>query len=89
MATHKSAEKRARQAAKRRVRNRGITSSLRTRVKAVRDAIASGDRAAAATRLREAEKALRQAATKGVLKKETASRQVSRLAKAVNKGASA
>jgi small subunit ribosomal protein S20 len=58
-------------------------------VKAVREAIASGDRAAAAERLREAEKALRQAATKGVLKKETASRQVSRLAKAVHKTATA
>lgn len=89
MAQHKSAEKRARQSERRRARNRGITSALRTRVKGVRDAIASGDKAAAAARLREAEKALRQAATKGVLKKETASRQVSRLAKAVHKAASA
>lgn len=89
MATHKSAEKRARQSAKRRLRNRGITSALRSRVKAVRDAIASGDREAAASRLREAEQALRKAASKGVLKKETASRQVARLAKSVNRGASA
>ena len=89
MAQHKSAEKRARQAERRRVRNRGVTSALRTRVKAVREAIASGDQTAAAASLRDAEKALRQAATKGVLKKETASRQVSRLAKAVHKAASA
>ena len=89
MAQHKSAVKRARQAERRRVRNRAITSALRTRVKAVRDAVASGDRSAAAAKLHEAEKALRQAATKGVLKKETASRQVSRLAKAVHKTASA
>ena len=89
MATHQSAEKRARQAERRRARNRGVTSALRTRVKAVREAIASGDKATAAARLRDAEKALRQAATKGVLKKETASRQVSRLAKAVNKVATA
>lgn len=89
MAQHKSAEKRARQADRRRARNRAITSALRTRVKAVREAIASGDRAAAAARLHEAEKALRQAATKGVLKRETASRQVSRLAKAVHRGATA
>ena len=89
MANHKSAEKRARQAERRRTRNRGVTSALRTRVKAVREAIASGDKASAAARLHEAEKALRQAATKGVLKKETASRQVSRLSKAVNKVASA
>ena len=85
MAQHKSAEKRARQAERRRARNRAITSSLRTRVKAVRDAIQSGDRASASAKLREAEKALRQAATKGVLRKETASRQVARLAKAVHK----
>jgi small subunit ribosomal protein S20 len=89
VASHKSAEKRARQADKRRARNRGITSSLRTRVKAVREAIASGDKTAAATLLHDAETALRKAASKGVLKKETASRQVSRLAKAVNKVASA
>jgi small subunit ribosomal protein S20 len=89
VANHKSAEKRARQAERRRARNRGVTSALRTRVKALRDAIASGDKAAATARLRDAEKALRQAATKGVMKKETASRQVSRLAKAVHKVASA
>lgn len=89
MATHKSAEKRARQAAKRRVRNRDITSALRTRVKALREAIASGDKTLASQRFREAETALRKAATKGVLKKETASRQVARLAKAVNRGATA
>jgi small subunit ribosomal protein S20 len=89
VAQHKSAEKRARQAEVRHTRNRATTSALRTRVKAVREAIASGDKTAAAARLREAEKALRQAASKGALKKETASRQVSRLAKAVHKAATA
>jgi small subunit ribosomal protein S20 len=87
VATHKSAEKRARQAAKRRVRNRDVTSAVRTRVKALREAIASGDKTLAGQRLREAETALRKAATKGVMKRETASRQVGRLAKAVNRGA--
>jgi small subunit ribosomal protein S20 len=89
VAQHKSAEKRARQAERRRAHNRSITSALRTRVKAVREAIASGDKTAVAATLREAEKALRQAASKGVLKKQTASRQVSRLAKAVHKAATA
>ena len=89
MANHKSAEKRARQAERRRARNRTVTSSLRTRVKALREAIASGNKTAAAAKLKDAEKALRQAASKGVLKKETASRQVSRLAKAVHKVVSA
>ncbi len=85
MATHKSAEKRARQAEKRRVRNRALVSALRTREKAVREAIASGDRAAAEQRLREAERALRRAATKGVVKRTTVSRHVSRLTKSVNR----
>jgi small subunit ribosomal protein S20 len=89
VAQHKSAEKRARQSEVRRARHRATTSALRTRVKAVREAIASGDKAAAAARLGEAEKALRHAASKGVLKKETASRQVSRLAKAVHKATTA
>lgn len=83
MANHKSAKKRARQALKRRARNRGVRSEVRTTVKALRDSIQSGDAAEAQTRLRAAERNLRKAATKGVIKRETASRQVSRLAKAV------
>jgi small subunit ribosomal protein S20 len=89
VAQHKSAEKRARQSERRRTRNRAVTSALRTRVKAVREAIAAGDKTAAAAKLHEAEKALRKAATKGIVKKETASRQVSRLARAVHKVAGA
>lgn len=83
MANHKSAKKRARQALKRRARNRGVRSEVRTTVKALRDSIQSGDATEAQTRLRAAERNLRKAATKGVIKRETASRQVSRLAKAV------
>ncbi len=84
MANHKSAEKRARQAIKRRDRNRVIRGSVRTRVKAVRKAIADGDAAVALTELRLAEREFRKAASKGSLKKTTVSRSVSRLAKAVH-----
>jgi len=54
-------------------------------VKAVRTAIAAGDGDEARSRLRAAEGLLRRAASKGVLKKQTASRSVSRLSKAVSK----
>jgi len=83
LANHKSAEKRARQALKRRNRNRLIRGSVRTRVKAVRKAIEAGDAATAQSELRLAEREFRKAASKGSLKKTTASRSISRLAKAV------
>ncbi|MBW2392980.1 MAG: 30S ribosomal protein S20 [Deltaproteobacteria bacterium] len=85
MANHKSAEKRVRQSLKRRDRNRGVRSEVRTTVKALRSAISDGNATDAKTRLRDAEKSLRKAASKGVIKRETASRSVSRLAKAVGK----
>ncbi|MCP5057418.1 MAG: 30S ribosomal protein S20 [bacterium] len=85
MANHKSAEKRVRQSLKRRDRNRGVRSEVRTSVKALRSAISDGNATDAKTRLRDAEKTLRKAASKGVIKRETASRNVSRLAKAVGK----
>jgi small subunit ribosomal protein S20 len=84
LANHKSAEKRARQALKRRERNRNVKSEARTRVKAVRAAVGAGDAEAARERLRQAERSLRKAASKGVLKKATAGRTVSRLSRAVH-----
>lgn len=83
MANHKSAEKRARQALKRQEHNRAIRSEVRTRVKRVRAALEGQDAEAARSSLRDAERALRKAASKGVVHKSTASRSVSRLAKAV------
>ncbi len=85
MANHKSAEKRARQALKRRARNRAVRSEVRSSVKAVRQAIEKGDREDAQGRLRLAERRLRKAASKGVLKKATASRSVARLSRAVSR----
>lgn len=87
MAQHRSAEKRARQAEKRRERNRGVRSRVRSSTRAVRAALESGDLATARTQLGEAEKLIRRAASKGVVKKTTASRTVSRLAKAVHRAA--
>lgn len=84
MANHKSAKKRARQALKRRARNRAVESDVRGTVKSVRAAVAGGEAEAAASALKAAESKIRKAASKGVIKKATASRQVSRLAKAVH-----
>ena len=85
MANHPSAEKRNRQRIKRTLRNRTITSSVRTLVKKVRTAVASKDKTAAQTALLTAIKALDSAAGKGVFHVKAASRTVSRLSSAVHK----
>ena len=85
MAQHRSAEKRARQAEKRRERNRAVRTRVRGSTRAVRAALESGDLATARKQLGEAEQLIRRAASKGVVKKTTASRTVSRLAKAVHR----
>jgi small subunit ribosomal protein S20 len=83
VATHKSAVKRARQALRRRDRNRQVRSRLRSAVKAVREALQAGNREEATLSLRRAEGVLRKAASKGVIPKQRASRQVARLTRAV------
>ncbi len=80
MAQHKSAKKRARQNLKRRARNRHIVSGVRSAVKSLRSATAEDAPAA----LRQAERTIRRAASKGVISKKQASRNVSRLAKRAN-----
>jgi small subunit ribosomal protein S20 len=78
----RSAKKRMRQAARGRARNRPQRAALRTAVKKVR-AAATGDEAAKAFRAAEAE--LDRAAGKGLIHRNTAARQKSRLAKAARK----
>jgi small subunit ribosomal protein S20 len=84
MASHKSAEKRIRQTAKRTAINRSRVSRVRTFVKKVEVAIASGDREAARAAFQLAQPELHRAVTKGVLHKNTVSRKLSRLAVRVN-----
>lgn len=79
MANIKSAQKRIRQDAKRTERNTARRTRMRTFVKRVETAIASGDQAAANTALRLAQSELQHCAQKGVIKRNTASRKVSRL----------
>jgi small subunit ribosomal protein S20 len=83
VATHESSRKRARQAEKRRIRNRHINSGVKGVVKAANTALATGTDVAAATR--RAESVIHRAARKGVLSKKQASRRISRLARRAHK----
>jgi len=84
MATHKSAEKRIRQTAQRTAINRARRSRVRTFVKKVETALASGDKEAAQSAFQVAQPELHRATTKGVLHKNTVSRKLSRLAARIN-----
>ncbi len=79
MANTKSAKKAARQTIKRTEINKSRRTAMRTTVRKVEEAIASGDKAAAAAALKAAEPVLVRTAQKGVIHKKTASRKVSRL----------
>jgi small subunit ribosomal protein S20 len=84
MATHKSAEKRIRQTAKRTAINRARTSRVRTFVKKVETAIAAGEKEAAQAALQLAQPELHRAVTKGVMHRNTVARKLSRLAHRIN-----
>ena len=79
MANTKSAKKANRAAARRNEVNTNRMSRMRSTVRKVEEAIASGDPAAAEAALRLAQPELMRGAQKGVLHKNTASRKVSRL----------
>jgi small subunit ribosomal protein S20 len=83
MANHLSALKRARQTERRTVRNRANASSLRTQLRALREAIEKGDKTAAGQAYRQTVSALDKAIQKGTLHENTASRYKSRLGKRV------
>ena len=83
MANTSSAKKATRNIARRTEMNKNRRSRVRTFVRKVEEAIASGDKTAAETAFRDAQPELMRAATKGVLHRNTASRKVSRLAQRV------
>jgi small subunit ribosomal protein S20 len=83
MATHKSAEKRARQSIRRNKINRARRSMIQNLTKAVEQAVAGKDAAAALRALRAAESALARGAGRGTLHWKTAARKTSRLARRV------
>ena len=78
MANIKSAEKQNRKMIKHRARNRAAMASLRTAVKAARTAV-DGKAADASNLVKQAVSIIDSAVTKGILKRQTASRYVSRL----------
>ena len=84
MANIKSQKKRIRTSEVARVRNKAIRSELKTVIKHVKAAVEAGDKAAAQAALLAATSEIDKATTKGVYHKNTASRKVSRLSKAVN-----
>lgn len=80
MANTVSAKKATRKIARRTLVNKSRRSRVRTFVRKVEEAIASGDQSRAADALRAAQPELMRAATKGAMHRNTASRKVSRLA---------
>lgn len=80
MANTPQSKKRARQNAARFAVNKMRRSRIRTHLRKVEEAIASGDSAAAKTALIAAQPELMRGVSKGVMHKNTASRKMSRLA---------
>lgn len=83
MANTSSAQKAARQMIRRTDVNKARRTRIKSDVRAVEEAIASGDRAKAEAALRAAEPTLVRTAQKGIIHPKTASRKVSRLAQRV------
>lgn len=89
MPNTRSAAKRVRQSAKRRLRNQAAKSEIKTLVKKCRAAIAAGDADEARQLARLAESRLDRAAKKGIVHKNNARRRAMRLHRAVSTGAAA
>ena len=79
MANSPQAKKRARQNERRFAINKARRSRIRTYLRKVEEAIASGDAAAAKTALQAAQPEMMRGVTKGVLHKNTVARKMSRL----------
>ena len=80
MANIQSQKKRNRQNEKRRLRNKGVRSELKTRIKTARQAVATGEESAH-EQVRAAQKRIDKAGAKGVIHKNAAARRTSRLMK--------
>src|SRR3954464_13928186 len=87
LAIHPSAIKRHRQNLKKRAVNKEARSRLRTLIKKARQAIETKDTDQISTGLRDVSRALGKAVTKGLVKKNTASRWLSRLSRSASRPA--
>ena len=85
MANIKSQIKRIKTNEKARLRNKSVSSAIKTAVRKFRDATEKGDSAVITTELRAASKALDVAVAKGVIHKNTAANKKSSMAKAATK----
>lgn len=85
MPSHVSAEKRVRKTVRRTAINKNRKSQIRTAVRKVEEALASGNRADAAAALKVAEPQIMRGVSKGVIHKNTGARKVSRLAARLKK----
>ena len=84
MITHYSAIKRHQQSLKKRARNIEVKSKLRTLIKRARQAIEAKNQENAASQIRAVNKELGKAVSKGIIKRNTASRWLSRLARSAS-----
>lgn len=84
MANIKSAKKRILVNRTKAERNKAVKSSVKTAIKKVDAAIANNDKEAAVAALKEASKTMRMATSKGVYHKNTTSRKIARMSKAVS-----
>lgn len=85
MANHKSSEKRIRQTIRRTAVNSERLRRIKTFLKKVDTAIATGNKAQAQAALKEAQPELMRGVSKGIFKLGTASRKVSRLSARIKK----
>ncbi|ODS03325.1 30S ribosomal protein S20 [Methyloceanibacter marginalis] len=83
MANTKSAKKAVRQITRRTAVNKARRSHMRSSIRKVEEAIATGNKEAAQVALKEAEPVMARTAQKGILHRRAASRKVSRLSKRV------
>lgn len=83
MAHHSATKKSIRQIAKRNERNRALRSTIRTACKKVEAFIESKEKANANTALKSAQSLLDGGVSKGIVKRNTASRKLSRLNAAI------
>ena len=85
MANIKQQKKRVLTNEKRRQRNKSFRSATRTAIRKFREAVESGDKAAAEAQLRVASRKLDKAVTKGVFHRNSAANKKSNMARALNK----
>jgi small subunit ribosomal protein S20 len=85
VANIKSQIKRIKTNEKARLRNKSVSSSIKTAVRKFRDAVSAGDAAVISAELRTASQALDVAVQKGVLHRNSAANKKSSMAKAASK----